>query len=62
MDEIYIIGLLGSALLTLIGILYKNSTANTKANAEEIKRVDEVTDARLDEVEKDIAVIKSKDS
>jgi len=60
MDEIYIIGLLISGVLGLIGILYRNSVARTSENTKEIKRVDSSTDARLDEVEKDIVEIKTK--
>jgi len=67
MDEIYIIGLAVSVIFTLIGILYRNSITRTTENTKEIKRVedkvdanDDKTDARLDEVEKDIVGIKTK--
>lgn len=59
-NSMYIIGALVSGLLALIGILYRNSTTNTRENAKEIKRLDDETDGRLDGVENRLTKVETK--
>lgn len=57
MDEKWIIGLAITAVITLIGIIYKIVTKSIDKNTSDIERVDKETDDRLDIVEKDIVKI-----
>ena len=56
----YIIALAVSIVLALIGVLYKGVTGNIKDNSLNIEKLDDKVDARLDDAEKEIAIIKTK--
>ena len=60
MDEIYIIGISVSVVITLIGVIYGITISSVKKNTSEIERVDKATDKRLDDAEKEIVIIKTK--
>lgn len=56
----YIIGLAVSVVLALVGTLYKIMSSTVKENTLNIEALDDKVDSRLDEVEKDIVIIKTK--
>jgi len=60
MDNEYIIGISISIILTLIGYVYKELKARANKNTIDIEKLADKTDARLDDVEKDIVIIQTK--
>jgi len=60
MNEEYIFGLAIASVIALIGIIYKILSGNVASNTKEIKRVDDDTDKRIDNVELDIREIQTK--
>ena len=60
MDNEYIIGISISIILTLIGYVYKELKARANKNTIDIEKLADKTDARLDNVEKDIVIIQTK--
>jgi len=60
MTEPQIIAVAISVILGLIGVLYRIHSGDIKANKDAIEKLDDETDTRLDNVEKDIVEIKTK--
>jgi hypothetical protein len=60
MTEPQIVALAISIILGLIGVLYRIHSGDIKENKEAIKKLDDETDTRLDNVEKDIIQIKTR--
>jgi hypothetical protein len=55
-----IVGVAIALISALIGILYKIHSGDIQANKDSIKALDEKTDNRLDNVEKDIIRLENK--
>lgn len=60
METAYIIGLVVSVVIALVATLYKILFSATKENTLNIEKLDDKVDARLDEVEKEIVILKTK--